>query len=125
MIFQLPWLLAALAILPVLWLLLRTLPPPPQRRAFPAIMLLHGLRARVTQAATAPLWLLLLRCVALAALIVGLAGPVLRQDRAGPPAPPRAGARDHQGRRQPAAPRPPPAPPTRPHAALRGRWGIR
>jgi hypothetical protein len=50
-------------------------------------MLLRGLRARVTQAATAPLWLLLLRCVALAALIVGLAGPVLRQDRAGQPAP--------------------------------------
>ncbi|MFT8644873.1 MAG: BatA domain-containing protein, partial [Gluconacetobacter sp.] len=93
MIFQLPWLLAALAILPVLWLLLRTLPPPPQRRSFPAIMLLRGLRARVTQATTAPLWLLLLRCVALAALIVGLAGPVLRQARAGPPAParPRAG----------------------------------
>ncbi|MFW7269409.1 DUF4159 domain-containing protein [Gluconacetobacter sp. Hr-1-5] len=87
MIFQLPWLLAALAILPVLWLLLRTLPPPPQRRAFPAIMLLRGLRARVTQAATAPLWLLLLRCVALAALIVGLAGPILRQDRAGQSAP--------------------------------------
>ncbi len=87
MIFQLPWLLAALAILPVLWLLLRTLPPPPHRRSFPAIMLLRGLRARVTQAATAPLWLLLLRCVALAALIVGLAGPVLRQDRAGQPAP--------------------------------------
>ncbi|MBB2177962.1 DUF4159 domain-containing protein [Gluconacetobacter tumulicola] len=87
MIFQLPWLLAALAILPVLWLLLRTLPPPPQRRAFPAIMLLRGLRARVTQAATAPLWLLLLRCAALAALIVGLAGPVLRQDRAGQPTP--------------------------------------
>ncbi|MBB2203673.1 DUF4159 domain-containing protein [Gluconacetobacter takamatsuzukensis] len=83
MIFQLPWLLAALAILPVLWLLLRTLPPPPQRRAFPAIMLLRGLRARVTQAATAPLWLLLLRCAALGALIVGLAGPVLRQDRTG------------------------------------------
>ncbi|MFS3136472.1 DUF4159 domain-containing protein [Gluconacetobacter sacchari] len=81
MIFQLPWLLAALAVLPALWLLLRTLPPPPQRRAFPAIMLLRGLRARVTQAATAPLWLLLLRCAALGGLILGLAGPVLRQDR--------------------------------------------
>lgn len=91
MIFQLPWLLAALAILPALWLLLRTLPPPPQHRAFPAIMLLRGLRARVTQAATAPLWLLLLRCLALAALIVGLAGPVLRQHQGETPAP---GGRD-------------------------------
>ncbi|ACI52741.1 conserved hypothetical protein [Gluconacetobacter diazotrophicus PA1 5] len=82
MIFQFPWLLAALAVLPVIWLLLRALPPAPRRQSFPAIMLLRGLHARVTDAATAPPWLLLLRCLALAGLIVGLAGPVVPRDQA-------------------------------------------
>jgi Domain of unknown function (DUF4159)/Aerotolerance regulator N-terminal len=82
MIFQIPWLLGALAILPIVWLLLRALPPAPRRQSFPAIMLLRGLHARVTDAATAPPWLLLLRCLALAGLIVGLAGPVVPRDRA-------------------------------------------
>ncbi|MBB2200240.1 DUF4159 domain-containing protein [Gluconacetobacter tumulisoli] len=81
MIFQAPLLLAGLAILPVVWLLLRALPPAPRRQVFPAIMLLRGLRDRTTDAATAPLWLLLLRCLALAVLIVGLAGPLIVRDR--------------------------------------------
>ncbi|MBB2177120.1 hypothetical protein HLH21_14510, partial [Gluconacetobacter johannae] len=81
MIFQAPVLLAALAILPVVWLLLRALPPAPRRQVFPAIMLLRGLRARMTDAATAPPWLLLLRCLALTGLIVGLAGPLIVRDR--------------------------------------------
>ncbi|MBB2189946.1 DUF4159 domain-containing protein [Gluconacetobacter azotocaptans] len=80
MIFQAPLLLAALAILPVVWLLLRALPPAPRRQVFPAIMLLRGLRQRMTDAATAPPWLLLLRCLALTGLIVGLAGPLIVRD---------------------------------------------
>ena len=38
-----PWLLAALAALPVLWILLRATPPSPARIAFPGVRLLLGL----------------------------------------------------------------------------------
>ncbi|WP_323990413.1 DUF4159 domain-containing protein [Nguyenibacter sp. L1] len=82
MIFQAPWLLAALAVLPAVWLLLRALPPAPRRQVFPAIMLLRGLHAKATEAATAPPWLLLLRCAALGLMIVGLAGPVVPRQAA-------------------------------------------
>jgi len=41
--FASPWLLAALAALPVIWWLLRVTPPAPRRIAFPAIRLLLGL----------------------------------------------------------------------------------
>ena len=45
MIFAAPWLLLALAVLPVLWWLLRVTPPAPRTENFPAIRLLLGLRA--------------------------------------------------------------------------------
>ena len=38
--FAVPWLLVALASLPVLWWLLRAVPPAPSRVVFPAIRLL-------------------------------------------------------------------------------------
>ena len=42
--FLTPWLLSALLGLPVLWLLLRAVPPAPVRRFFPGVILLLGLR---------------------------------------------------------------------------------
>ena len=42
--FTTPWLLAALAALPILWLLLRAVPPAPIRRMFPGVILLLGLK---------------------------------------------------------------------------------
>ena len=77
MIFTAPFLLLALAGLPVLWWLLRVTPPAPKLQTFPAIRLLLGLRADQPTAARTPLWLLLLRTVAAALVIVGLSGPVL------------------------------------------------
>src|SRR3954447_14181746 len=77
MIFNAPWLLLALAALPVLWWLLRVTPPAPRTQSFPAIRLLLGLRAEERTAARTPWWLLLLRMVTAALVIVGLAGPVL------------------------------------------------
>ncbi len=77
MIFAAPWVLLGLAALPALWWLLRVTPPAPRVQDFPAIRLLAGLRAREQTAARTPLWLLLLRTVAAALLIVGLAAPVL------------------------------------------------
>ncbi len=77
MIFTAPLLLLALAGLPILWWLLRVTPPAPKTQSFPAIRLLLGLRADEQTAARTPWWLLLLRVVTAALLIIGLAGPVL------------------------------------------------
>ncbi len=75
--FTQPWLLAALAVLPALWILLRITPPAPRRLAFPAIRLLLRLEPREETPARTPLWLLLLRMALAALLVLGLAGPVL------------------------------------------------
>ena len=75
--FTAPWLLLGLAALPVLWLLLRAVPPAPIRRRFPGVALLLGLRDDETETDRTPWWLLLLRMLAVAAAIVAFAGPVL------------------------------------------------
>ncbi len=82
--FTLPWLLVGLAALPVLWFLLRAVPPAPIRRRFPGVVLLLGLRDEEAEADRTPWWLLLLRMLALAAAIIGFSGPVLNPDRAEP-----------------------------------------
>lgn len=73
--FATPWLLWGLAALPVIWLLLRAVPPAALRKRFPAVDLLLGLQDKETTTARTPWWLLLLRSVALALLIIGFAGP--------------------------------------------------
>lgn len=78
--FAAPMLLWALVLLPVLWLILRAVPPAPIRRRFPGVALLLGLRDDDTVTDRTPWWLLLLRMLAAAAVIVGLAGPVLNPD---------------------------------------------
>ncbi|MCC1481400.1 DUF4159 domain-containing protein [Roseibaca sp. Y0-43] len=75
--FASPWLLAALVALPVLWWLLRAVPPAPVVRRFPGVALLLGLTDERTETDKTPWWLLLLRALAVAALIVGFAGPML------------------------------------------------
>ena len=74
--FATPWLLAALAALPVLWLILRAMPPSPRLVRFPGTRLLLGLRDARPVARHTPWWLLLIRMLAIAALILGFAGPV-------------------------------------------------
>ncbi|MEM9796262.1 MAG: DUF4159 domain-containing protein [Pseudomonadota bacterium] len=81
--FTAPLLLMALILLPILWWLLRAVPPAPIRRRFPGIVLLLGLKDDESQTDTTPWWLLLLRMLALAAVIVGFAGPVLNPRAAG------------------------------------------
>lgn len=75
--FATPWLLLALLALPVLWVILRAVPPAPIRRRFPGVALLLGLRDDDSVTDRTPWWLLLLRMLAMAAAIIGLAGPVL------------------------------------------------
>lgn len=75
--FTSPLLLLALLALPILWWLLRAVPPAPIRRRFPGIALLIGLRDDDSQSDKTPWWLLLLRMMAVAAAIIGFAGPLL------------------------------------------------
>ncbi|MFC7544157.1 BatA domain-containing protein [Siccirubricoccus deserti] len=74
--FAAPWLLLALAALPALWWLLRVTPPAPRRIAFPAIRLLRDLPTG-RKPCPHPWWLLLLRLLAAALVVLGLARPVL------------------------------------------------
>ncbi|WP_193140463.1 DUF4159 domain-containing protein [Meridianimarinicoccus sp. MJW13] len=83
--FAAPWVLTALAVLPVLWLILRAVPPAPRRRRFPGVMLLLGLRDDETQSDRTPWWLLLLRMLAVAAVILAFAGPILNPRTAAEP----------------------------------------
>lgn len=80
--FASPWLLLGLAALPILWFLLRAVPPAPIRRRFPGVALLLGLKDEETEAERTPWWLLLLRMAAIAAAIIGFAGPVLNPEDA-------------------------------------------
>jgi hypothetical protein len=82
--FAAPWLLLALIALPILWLLLRAVPPAPIRRRFPGVALLLGLKDEEAETDKTPWWLLLLRTLAIAAVIIGFAGPVLNPDDRAP-----------------------------------------
>jgi hypothetical protein len=75
-----PWLLLALAALPIIWWLLRVTPPAPRRVAFPAIRLLLGLVPREETPARTPLWLILLRMVLAALVILAVAHPLLNPE---------------------------------------------
>jgi hypothetical protein len=87
MIFTAPLVLLGLLALPVIFLLLRLTPPAARRVVFPPLALLRGLAAEERTPQNMPWWLLLLRLVATALVIFGLAGPSLNP----PPALPGAG----------------------------------
>src|SRR5665213_1977812 len=74
--FATPLLLWALAVLPLIWWLLRVTPPLPRRLMFPPLRLLLGLSGKEETPARTPWWLLLLRLIAAAAVIVALAEPI-------------------------------------------------
>ncbi len=76
-----PWLLGALLTLPLIYWLLRTVPPRPHQLAFPATRILVGLENREKTPAKTPWWLLLIRLLAAALVIAALAEPVLNPAR--------------------------------------------
>jgi hypothetical protein len=76
-----PWLLGALAALPVIYWLLRTVPPRPQQIVFPATRILVGLENKERTPAKTPWWLMLIRMLAAAMVILALAEPVLNPNR--------------------------------------------
>ncbi|MGH7030187.1 MAG: DUF4159 domain-containing protein [Stellaceae bacterium] len=79
--FASPWLLLALAGLPIIWWLLRVTPPAPRRIAFPPVRLLLGLAPRDETPARTPLWLILLRMALVALVIVAAAHPLLNPQK--------------------------------------------
>ena len=76
-----PWLLGALAALPVIYWLLRTVPPRPRQITFPPTRILVGLENKEKTPAKSPWWLMLIRLLAAAAIIFALAEPVLNPSR--------------------------------------------
>ncbi|MGU3540130.1 DUF4159 domain-containing protein [Methylobacterium sp. A54F] len=74
--FAAPFALAALIALPALWFLLRVTPPRPRRIDFPPLRIVADLLPRRETPARTPPWLLILRMLAAAALILAVAGPV-------------------------------------------------
>ena len=76
-----PWLLAGLATLPLIYWLLKTVPPRPKQVEFPATRILVGLENTEKTPAKTPWWLLLIRLAAAALVIIALAEPVLNPVR--------------------------------------------
>src|SRR5664279_5450547 len=81
--FTSPFVLAALAGLPLLYFLLRITPPRPVLVPFPPLRLILGLRPANETASRTPWWLLALRLAIAACLIFAMAGPVLNPLAAG------------------------------------------
>src|SRR5579862_4733618 len=75
--FAAPWILLGFAVLPILWWLLRVTPPAPKRVVFPALRLLRDLVPREETPAKTPLWLVLMRMLLTALVILALAHPLL------------------------------------------------
>src|SRR5580698_10586421 len=77
--FGAPLILLALIVLPAIWWLLRVTPPSPRRVIFPPLRILLGLAGKEETSAHTPWWLLLLRLIAAACVIIALAEPLLGQ----------------------------------------------
>lgn len=76
-----PWLLAGLLALPIIYWLLKTVPPRPRQVQFPATRILVGLRNKERTPSKTPWWLMLIRLAAAAFVILALAEPVLNPNR--------------------------------------------
>ena len=76
-----PWLLTGLVALPIIYWLLRTVPPRPQQITFPPTRILVGLENREKTPDKTPWWLMLIRLLAAALIIFALAEPILNPNR--------------------------------------------
>ena len=71
-----PWILSGLAALPVLWFLLRITPPAPKLIALPTTRFLAGLIPETQTPDRTPWWILLLRLLIAALVLLALSHPV-------------------------------------------------
>jgi len=82
--FSSPLVLGALIGLPLLWFLLRLVPPRPRRVAFAPTRLLLDIPPKEETPARTPWWLTLLRLLLAAIVIFAAAGPIWNPPVAGP-----------------------------------------
>jgi hypothetical protein len=82
-LFAAPWYLSALVVLPVLWFLLRLVPPSPRRVALPQFFLLAGVVQNKKVAVATPLWLMILRMLIVALVIFAFARPATQHHETG------------------------------------------
>ncbi len=75
-----PFLLTALISLPAIWLLIRALPPVPKRFRFPPLALLKNIGETEPPPIKTPLWILILRLLLAALIILALAEPLLNPE---------------------------------------------
>ena len=75
--FTYPFVLSGLILLPALWWLLRVMPPIPRNIYLPTTRFFAKIPERDATPVTTPLWLLILRTLMLAFLIIAFAHPVL------------------------------------------------
>ena len=90
--FGAPAILVALAVLPLIWWLLKLTPPRPKSEVFPPLRILASVLKREETPSKSPWWLTLLRMMLAALVILALADPVLNPrnatlSNAGPLAP--------------------------------------
>ena len=71
-----PLALLGLIALPVIWFILRATPPAPQEADLPSLRLLDDVDPQEETPARTPWWILLLRILAAALAIFGLAKPI-------------------------------------------------
>ncbi|MEE8657433.1 hypothetical protein CGLAMM_09350 [Acetobacteraceae bacterium EV16G] len=76
MTFLHPLLLLALLVLPFAYWVTRMAPPPAKQYIFPPLKILQSIQVRRSTPARASIWLFILRSVALALIILGLAHPI-------------------------------------------------
>ena len=76
--FETPLALLALLALPVLWWLLRSIPPRPKTISFPPLRILLKLKPREETPDKMPWWLLLLRLCLAGLVILAVAHPFLK-----------------------------------------------
>lgn len=75
-VFMNPWVLVGAASLPILWFLLRVMPPAPQRIVLPTARFLAGLVPDTQTPSRTPWWILILRILIAALVLLALAQPV-------------------------------------------------
>jgi hypothetical protein len=75
--FAAPWALLALIGLPIIWLVVRAIPPRPKETIFPPADILRTVPKTEETPAKAPPWLALIRAIVLLLVVLGLARPVL------------------------------------------------
>lgn len=79
--FATPLILAALALLPVIWWLNRLTPPKPSQEPFPPFAILLSILKKDDTPAKSPWWLTLIRVLLCALIILALAEPIYNPDQ--------------------------------------------